>query len=255
MSFESKSIIICDENTKSTILKQNATLNKIIDYTFISLSEFKKRYEYRITNEGIIYAMKKLSLSYKNTLSIIENIYYIKNNPYEDEKYKNDKKLTDLYDLKEELAKNNYLEFDPLFKKNIKGKKIYVVDQFFDLYTKDLFTEVEKYSEVIYVENKLDQETILRYKKFNKFNQEVEWVFNNILRFLRKGTDINNIYIVNGNKDYNHLLYRYSNLYNIPIHLRESESILNHDKVQNFLNKLLISDVNTALKEVDRKEE
>lgn len=241
MIYEDNSIIICNQNTKVHILKENFNNKKLFNYTFISLSEFIKRYTFKITDKAVIFAMEYLSLSYKNALTLIDNIYYVSL----DSTY-NDSKLILLQDLKRKLIENNLLEFDPIFKEFIKGKKIYLVDQFLDCFSEVIFDNVKLNSEVIYLKEDI-KDFYIKHKSFNKYDEEIDWVFNNILQLLLNGTSINKIYIINENSEYNHLITRYSSLYNIPVKLKESESINNHMIIKEFLSNLKSQDKNTCI--------
>lgn len=236
MLFDNNSIIICNQETKTKILKANFENKKLFNHTFISLSDFISRYTFKITDQAVVYAMRYLSQSYKNTLVIIKNIYLIDL----DSTY-NDSKLILLQNLKRELINEGLLEIDNLFKGFIKGKKIYLIDQFLDVLNTKIFNEVSNISEVVYVNNS-PEEFMIKHKSFNKYDEEVEWVFNNILRLLLNGVDINKVFIINENKEYDHLIFRYSSLYDIPVQVKEKESINNHIIIKEFLNNIKLMD-------------
>ena len=119
VDFKENSIIVCNENVKKNILQRNFEEKKLCNLTFINIDEFIKRYTFKISKEAIIHSMKFLSMSFKNTVTIINNIYYV-----ECDKEYNDSKLNKLRDLKKELIENKLLEFDLYFKQFIKGKNI-----------------------------------------------------------------------------------------------------------------------------------
>lgn len=250
MYFEDNSIIICKSDFKKKILKSNSLSNSVSNYTFFTLEEFIKRYTFEITNEAVVYAMNQLGMSYKNTLTIIKYLYYI---DVKSEYSEEDIKLQKFLELKNNLSINGKLKKDSLFLEFIKGKKIYVMSHYLDKYQQIIFKEIEDICEVIYQDITLEPIT-LNYKEFNKYNNEVEWVFNQILQKLKNSTDINKIFIINENKEYSHLLSRYSNLYKIPVYQKETESINNHYLVKEFLTRLTDSDVNTALSAIKEDE-
>ena len=77
MNIKENSIIVCDRNTKRKILKQSFQEKKLFDYTFITPSDFKNRYYFKITDQAVVFAMQFLSMSYANAKQIINSIYYI----------------------------------------------------------------------------------------------------------------------------------------------------------------------------------
>lgn len=245
MDFKENSIIVCNENVKKNILKRNFEEKKLCNLTFINIDEFIKRYTFKISKEAIIYSMKFLSMSFKNTVTIINNIYYV-----ECDKEYDDYKLNKLRDLKKELIENKLLEFDLYFKQFIKGKNIYVVGEYLDVFQKHIFSEVQNSSNVFYVTND-NKKLELDVYSFEKYNDEAEWVFSQILTLLNSGTNINDIYIINENNEYNHLLYRYSNLYKIPVHIKENESIDNHQIIKEFLSNLSVYSIEFALEKLN----
>lgn len=244
MLYKENSIIICNNSVKTNILTECFKQKMLCNYTFINLDDFIKRFTFRITDEAVVFAMKFLNMSYKNTLAIINNIYYI-----DSEKEYMDEKLVLLSELKKTLIEQGLLEYDLYFKEFINGKNIYLVDQFLDVLQKDIFTEVSKIADVIYVDiqvGKLSFDVV----EFDKYEQEVEWVFGKILDLLLEGEDINNINIINQNPEYNHLIARYSSLYKIPVFIKENESINNHPIVKEFIKNISLMSKEDALKVV-----
>lgn len=232
MNIKENSIIICDKNTKKNILKQSFLEKKLFDYTFITLSDFKSRYNFKITDEAIVYAMEFLLTSYENAKQIINSIYYI-----DIEATYKDQKLIQLQELKVKLIEQNLLEYDTLFKEFIKGKDIYIIDLFLDNYMTVLFEDVKQYANVHYL---FEEQKQREYKvfEFEKYENEVDYVFSKIYRLLDEGIDINNIYIVCESSEYNHLINRFANLYKIPVYIKENESIKNHFIVKEFIKVL-----------------
>lgn len=244
MVFKENSIIICSDNMKMDILKRNFEEKKFFNYTFISLKDFIERYTFKITKEAIVYAMQYLSLSYKNTKTIIQNLYYIDCN----DEY-NDEKLNRLKGLKKELDDKRLLDYDLYFNEFLKDKNIYLIDQFLDIYQNQIFKEVEKISNVYYCDNEVKPYELDIFS-FKKYDGEIDWVFSKILELLLDGVDINKVFIICENKEYTHLLNRYSSLYKIPLYIKETESINNHFIVKEFLSLLATSCLNTALEKI-----
>ena len=236
MDFKNNSIIICNQSTKKKILELNFLEKKLNDFTSIDLESFKERFYFKISYNAIIYAMNFLNTSYENAKIIVKNIYFIDI----EGNYQNDKKLTQLQQLKKNLIDENILEYDPYFSQFIKDKNIYVVDMFLDNFAIKMFEEVSKMANVNIIDNQPLNKKYEVYK-FDKHQQEVEYVFDQISNLLDKNVDINDIFICVESSDYNHMLYRYSSLYQIPISINLKESIKNHFIYKIFTTTCLTS--------------
>lgn len=244
--FENNSIIICNQSTKKKILERNFFEKKLNDFTFIDLESFKERFYFKISYKAIIYAMKFLNTSYENAKIIVKNIYFIDL----DSNYQIDKKLTQLQQLKKKLIEENILEYDPYFIEFIKEKNIYVVDMFLDNFAIKMFKEVSNITNVDIINSEPLSKKYEVYK-FDKHQQEVEYVFDQISYLLDNNIDINDIYICVESNDYDHMLYRYSSLYQIPITINAKESIKNHFIYKTFIKELsTTNDKTKALKAI-----
>ena len=115
-SIKDNSIIICSNNYKVQILKN---IKKIINIKFMTMNEFIKSYCFDYDEKTILYLIKKYNIKYEVALEYINNLYYIEDIDYDNEK------LNFLMKLKKELCGNNLLIFNDKFKNYI--KKIFLV--------------------------------------------------------------------------------------------------------------------------------
>jgi len=111
---KNNSVVICNSNYKIELLK---SINKLVNIKFISMDEFIKSYLFDYDEKTILYLIKNYNISYEIALEYINNLYYV-----EDKKYNNEK-LDYLVSIKKELIDNNLLIFNNRFKKYIKEKK------------------------------------------------------------------------------------------------------------------------------------
>ena len=126
----------------------------------------------------------------ENAITILDNLYYV-----EDKNYNNEK-LNKLVNYKKELDLNNLLIYDKLFSKILKRRKIIV-------YGYGLLNSYDK--------RILSSATIIPFKKHDKkydiyhsvnIKEEVEFVFQKISDLLKNGIDINNISLMNIDSEY-----------------------------------------------------
>ena len=68
--------------------------------------------------------------------------------------------------------------------------------KFYYIFQKHIFSEVEKLSNVFYVTND-NKKLELDVYSFEKYNDEAEWLFSQILILLNTGVNINDIYRYN----------------------------------------------------------
>ena len=96
---DNKVLIIKDEAKEGFI---NLLSGKLINVKLITLSEFKKKYFFDYDNKTIYYICKKYKVIPEIAKIYINNLYYIS-------KLIDDDKVKFLYDLKNELYKNDLL--------------------------------------------------------------------------------------------------------------------------------------------------
>ena len=116
-SIKNNSIVICNSNYKIKLLKG---IKKLINIKFISMDEFIKSYYFDYDEKTILYVIKKYGVKYEIALEYLQNLIYI-----EDKKYNNEK-LDFLVNLKNELIENRLLIFNDKFKNYIKDKDIII---------------------------------------------------------------------------------------------------------------------------------
>lgn len=246
MIYKENSIIICNPSTKQNILEKSFLEKKLFNYTFITLNDFKERYYFKISDAAIVFAMNFLNCSYDNAKLITSNIYYVDDKEYSDEK------LINLQNLKKELISHNLLTFDPYFIEFIKGKNIYVVNMFLDNFNAKMFESISNISNVSII-NDNPKRGKYNIVEFDKHYDEVDYVFSEILKLLDNGTNINDIFIATESSEYDHMLFRYSRLYQIPVHISEKESIANHYIFKSYIDKLKqLRDKKMALEHIEK---
>lgn len=222
-------LIICPNSYKEKFLESFNSDKKIVDVNFMTLEEYKKNILFDYDIDTIKCVVDKLQTSVLNAREIIENLYYV------DVSKKYDiEKLDKLVEIKKTLIAKNLLLFNKLFESYVLNKNVVVVGYgALDSYHKNLI----KGKTVAYIEEELRDKKYKLYE-FNDIEKEVEHVYNSISDLIDKGVDINNIYIVNSDREYNSYFKRYNTYYNFRIVYDTSESIYGTSLANSFINNL-----------------
>ena len=219
-------LIICPSSYKMAILKYLEKEKKIYNIKFMSIDEYKKHLLFDYDSKTIHYLVKK-GIKVDNAITLINNLYYIENKNY------NNEKLDYLVSIKKELDDNNMLIYDNLFKKILDRFNIVIYGYGkLDSWTKSLFYNAR----------------IIDYKESDKkydiyhietINDEVEFTFQRIIDLLNKNIDINKISLMNIDSEYLSIIKRYSILYNVPVSIENNEVLMGTILGKEFYNLVL----------------
>ena len=220
---EDNLLIVCPNSYKLAILKYLNDNKTILNIKFMTKSEYKKSIKFDYGIEAIHF-LKNKGMKVENAITILDNLYFIEDKDY------NNEKLNKLVNYKKELDLNNLLIYDKLFSKILKRRKVIV-------YGYGLLNSFDK--------NLFSNATIIPFKKYDKkydvyhfvnIQEEVEFVFQKISDLLINGIDINNISLMNINEEYYPYLKRMEEFYDIKVLLDNSDSILGTIIGKKFVN-------------------
>lgn len=235
-NIKNNSVVICNSNYKIELLK---SVNKLINIKFLSMNEFIKSYLFDYDEKTILYLIKNYNISYEIALEYINNLYYIEDKLY------NNEKLDYLVKIKKELIDNNLLIFNNRFKKYIKNEEIiiynYNLSKFDEYVLKDLNVKI--------IDRKNNNYTPVIYE-FNDIEEEIEYVAIKISELINSGVSIDKIKLTNVNKDYINLIHKIFNFYNLKINRYNNLSISSTVIGSIFLNNL-DSGVECAVASID----
>ena len=206
-------LIICPNSYKKVLLNYLEKCKKIFNIKFMTLDEYNKSVKFNYDQNTVHYLVKK-GMKPDNAITIINNLYYIDNKEY------NNEKLDYLVNIKNELDQNNLLIYDKLFNKILKRRKIIVYGYgLLDSYNKKLVGDAE----IIPFENR---ETKYDIYHFNYLKEEVEFVFQKICDLLKNGVDINKISLMNIDSEYIPYLKMMEDFYGIKIDIDNSDTLM-----------------------------
>lgn len=197
------SIVICNNSYKDKVLK---SVKKLINIKFMSMSEFIKSLYFDYDEKAILYVIKKYKVKYDIARYYLDNLIYILEPSYDQDKMKF------LLNLKKELINNNLLIFNTRFKNYIKGKKIVIYNYSLSNFEKYLLKDIN-YIEINDIEGSSDP---LIYE-FSDIEEEVEFVAYKISELINSGVDIHNIKLTNIDSSYINVINKIFNFYNLKI--------------------------------------
>ena len=229
-------IIICNNSYKIQILK---SIKKLINIKFMSMEEFIKSYYFDYDEKTILYVIKKYNIKYEIALEYLNNLLYI-----EDKKYNNEK-LDFLVNLKKELIDNNLLIFNNKFKNFISDKEIIIYNYSLSKFEKYLLKDINY--KVIEKEKKDYKPSIY---EFNTIEEEIEYVARKISELINSGVDISNIKLTNISNDYINPLTKIFNFYNLKINKFNNIPIISNVIGKTFIDNL--SSIETALESIEK---
>lgn len=223
-------LLICPRDIKEKILANNKSL---VDISFMTLEEYKKRYYFDYDYHTVKYLMDTYGYTLNNAKEIIESLYFV-----EDKDYLNNK-LNDLAKIKKELLEKNLLILDPLFNKHNKDTIVY---GYGDIRLNDAKvlkgTIIDKHYDIY---------------EFDIIESELEYVYESIFELLENGIDINNIYIVADN-EYENYFKRYNSYYDFKVNYPSDNSLYGTEAAKKFLEDIELKDRETIYNELTNKD-
>lgn len=223
-------LLICPSDIKEKILANNKSL---VDISFMTLEEYKKRYYFDYDYHTVKYLMDTYGYTLNNAKEIIESLYFV-----EDKNYPNNK-LNDLVKIKKELLEKNLLMLDPLFNKHNKDTIVY------------------GYGDIRLNDAKVLKGTIIdkhyNIYEFDTIESELEYVYESIFELLENGIDINNIYIVADN-EYENYFKRYNSYYDFKVNYPSDNSLYGTEAAKKFLEDIKLKGRETIYNELTNKD-
>lgn len=231
-------LVICDNNYKLELLKD---MKKLVNIKFISMNEFIKSYYFDYDEKTILYIIKKHNVKYEVALEYLENLIYI-----EDIKYNNEK-LDFLVSLKKDLINNSLLIFNNKFKNYIKNKDIIIYKYSLSKFEKYLLRNIEY--KIIEKENK---NYIPNIYEANSIEEEIEFVAKSISELINNGIEIEKIKLANVTNDYINIINKIFNFYDLKIDKFNNIPIISTIIGKTFYNNLnSINDAIDSIKEYE----
>ena len=223
-----KTIIICENNNKISILKE--ITNSFLDIKFYTKKEFFEEYLFKYDEKAICYLIDKYNYKIEIAKMYLDNLKYIDENII----YKSSK-LNYLVKLKKELDDNNLIIYNKEFNKEIDDYKILVINYpYLEKHELNIFNKLN--AEIINNKggNKLDKVYV-----FNTEEEEINFVCKKICKLILNGISINKIKIMGINDNYYNNLYRLFKLYKLPIKIPTNNTLISNNITKIFIDNLI----------------
>ena len=223
-----------------------------LNIKFMTLKDLRYKYSFKYDEKTIYYLIKNYQYNYDVAVKILENIYYI-----EDKDYKNEK-LNNLFKIKKELLDNKVLYNNPLFIDNLKKYKIIIYNyNNLSKYDSNFINKLKKITSIEIINDEKDCNNNKIIYEFNTIEEEVVFIAESISKQIADNYDINKIKICGINDEYNTIIKRVFNYYHIPIIINKSK--IYGTKISKLFFEYLDSDINNTInklkEEIDLKNE
>lgn len=219
-------LVICPNEIKKEILLKK---RELIDAKFMTKEEYKKRYLFSYTNQTLNYLMEKYGYILEVARMMVEELYVI-----DLEKTYHNSKLINLQKMKRDLVENNYLIFDPTFRKYIENKKIIVYGYYLlEQYEEEMF----QHATILKEEIRQPQPTVTCCQNLE---EEVIFVIEKIIELYQKNVPLSKIYLANVTSEYHYSIKTLFEKFHIPIHLDTKDCIYGTNIVKQYLKNHIL---------------
>lgn len=207
--------IICDNNTKKRIIKEE---KKFKNYIFLSFNELKNKIYGCCDKKSVVVLMNDYSLSYDLALE------YIKYIPYVDDVCYNDMKLDSIVSAKNHLISLGLFKRDDFFMYRLRQFPLTFIEPIDNVEYKKVKEIIEKYTQVFEYKIIKNQYKNVVYS-YNTITDEVLDICSKIVDLIKQGVSKDNIHILNMNSDYEYEFKRIAKNFNLPISYTSSKNI------------------------------
>ncbi len=227
------SILVIPNNIKNKVLLEINKTKELYNVKIMDINELITRLTFSYDESAIYYLMKKYNIKYEVSKVYLDNIKYVKEKSY------NNEKLDKLCEIKMELISKNLLKYDKYFLNFINDKNVIVYGyDYINNYQKSILANIKNV--------KIIDKKIKNYKhdiyEFNMIDDEVMFVCERIIDFINSGIDINNIKLIVESSEYDNVIDRIFKLYNIPVNSKNKNIIYDTSIISSFIK--LIKDNN-----------
>ena len=239
LKVDNNTIIIAKRKLLSKLI-ENLRKNTFLNLKFMTLDELRYNCTFKYDKKTIYYLMSKYKYNYDVAIKLLDNLYYV-----EDKKYR-DNKLNNLVSLKQELLEEKLLYTNSLFIDNYKNYSIVIynygeLSKYDSKFIKDLM-KITKVKIVNDDKNIVNRNLIY---EFNTIEEEVVYVAESISKLLSEGVSISKIKICGVNDEYKSVIRRIFKYYSLPINLNDSK--LYGTKICKIFLDNLDSDINKTI--------
>lgn len=235
---QDNALIITNDSSKYYLIKNINQLSNILNIKVITPRELIENYYFKYDEQAIYYLVNKYHIKYDIAKIYLSNMYYVNESS-------SIEKINKIYTLKKELIDNNLLIVNGYYNEYLKSKKIIVYN--INYLPNILKTILDNFGyDIVNDYSHSYKHDIYEYKTLE---DEVIGCAIKCINLIKKGVDINKIYLTNLNDEYRLIIKRIFEIFNIPVYLKKRLSIYSTHICHKFLN-LYSSDISKTLKEL-----
>lgn len=207
-------IIVAPRNIHLQILSEIRRNDLFLDVKIYSKEDLKRYVYPSVNEETLLYLMKNKGYTYEVSRGYLQDICYVTNDSSNPKKHF-------LFELREELKKNELLH-EPL-DNDLRFDEVEIIG-----YPREDF-ELTHYLDYLnlkykYIYNEDTKKTYDLYN-FEKIEDEVYFVLNEIATLIDKGVSIKDIYLFRRNNIYDYYLNKFSSSFGYKLNIDSSESM------------------------------
>ncbi len=233
-------LYVTTNDYKMEVLKNT---KKLHDYRFIDINEFINKILGKVSDNAIYYIYNnynkiindnndfKITIPY--IFNLLEYLIYIEIN-----KIYTDKKLKELQAIKNILIKESLYYYDDLFIEYLKSNEITFYNLILNKKNQFLLNKLDTLNIKYNIINPKMIEKEYNLNILADEEEELTFIFNDIISKLKVGIKPSQIYLVNVNSQYNSLLKRMSYFYKVDINLKNESSLISKNELNDFLRDL-----------------
>lgn len=239
--------VICPNNIKKQILDEMNKCKELYNISFLSMESFYDTCTFTISNEMLYFVMNTYNITYDiaySYLQSLKSIYLIN-----DIKIDNEKVLF-LLNLKKQLIDNNLIKETNIIK--YYNTKQFIIIGYNNI-EKKYQLALDKIKNYQIIKSQYNFNKTLEVYEFNTIEDEINYVYEQIITLLQKGININNIKITGTTNEYNFLLKKFAKMYNLPITIDNQRSLFSTSIGKEFLNKVKTNEYLQYLNELQKR--
>ncbi|MCI8574886.1 MAG: hypothetical protein HFI09_00260 [Bacilli bacterium] len=240
-------LIVTNDLDKKRITKELRRLYPFLNVKILGYRELIRNLYFDYSEETIFYIVEKYKVIKEIAINYLENLYYIN---FEPTKYS---KISFLQNLYQELVQENLLKINPLWKENLKQRKIifYHVNQNDNFFQK-IIRECQKITMIELIDFQIKETQNITLTTYFDIENEVIGVCNKICDLIKNGKRISEIYLTNLSDNYRHLFETYASFFHLPINLKEKDTFFSSQIVTTF-QELYSDDLKFTIEELKAK--
>ena len=231
--FKDIDILVVKNNIRNKIIEE-LNNNGLFNIKVMSLKEVLNKYYFTYDEKTIYYLVSKYNYNIDVAKMYLDNMKYVDTKDYASNR------IRKIIELRDELKDNDLLIYNNNFKNYLNNKNILIYN-YYDLNKFDykFIKELESNNKVTIYNEEVSEYIHKCIYMADTIEDEISFIASDIVEKINTGIDINNIKICGINGEYESIIKRIFNWYNIPITINNStlySTTIGQDFINNIFN-------------------